>query len=97
MPFGKYKGIEVYELEDKDPGYIVWLNDSTDLFGELELCVKEMYPRCKKKKYKGKRSTVLWTDDDIASMEADLRDEYGYDDYSIFYDDIPMLIPNFDY
>jgi len=58
MPFGKYKGTEVYTLEDEDPSYIIWLNDNCDLHGELELCVKEMYPRCKKKYIP--RKTKTW-------------------------------------
>ena len=31
MPFGKYKGIDIDDVAEADPQYIVWLADNTDI------------------------------------------------------------------
>jgi hypothetical protein len=28
MPFGKYQGLTLYQISDKDPNYILWLADN---------------------------------------------------------------------
>lgn len=41
MPFGKYKGEELYHIADEDPKYILWLT-TLELDGNLKKVVDEL-------------------------------------------------------
>lgn len=49
MPFGKHKGMELEDILDENPSYIVWLKENTDLRGELLEFVDNNYKKAKKK------------------------------------------------
>ncbi len=93
MPFGKHKGLELEDLAKDHPGYVVWLAENCELHGDLFYFVGEHYDACKKNARKNKRRDYLWSDEDIANQEADMRYEHGYDDWA----DFTYPIPNFDY
>jgi len=94
MPFGKHKGLELEELAEDYPDYVVWLAEKCDLHGDLFYFIGEHYEACKIKARNNRRRNYLWSYEDIANMEAEWGADYG--DYG--YDDgIPMCIPNFDY
>jgi uncharacterized protein (DUF3820 family) len=46
MPFGKYKGTELANIAEDNPGYIVWLKKNVDLTGELKTFVDKNYRKC---------------------------------------------------
>jgi hypothetical protein len=93
MPFGKHKGIELEELAKKHPSYVVWLAEKCELHGDLFYFVGENYEACKSQVRKN--NNYLWSDEDIAAMEDDMRDEWGENNP---YDwEISYPIPNFDY
>jgi hypothetical protein len=98
MPFGKHKGLELEDLAKDYPEYLVWLAEKCELRGDLFYFVGENYEDCKTKARKNRNKDRFWSDDDIATMEADMKYEYemetgmdwGVEDYS-------YPIPNFDY
>lgn len=48
MPFGKYKGVELDEIIEDSPEYIVWLAENCELNGELSVIVNKNYKKCLK-------------------------------------------------
>lgn len=46
MPFGKHKGIELDEIIEEFPEYIVWLGENCELTGELKTIVHKNYRKC---------------------------------------------------
>lgn len=50
MPFGQYKGLELDEIIEKFPEYIVWLGENCELRGELKTIVGNNYKKCLKAK-----------------------------------------------
>lgn len=72
MPFGKYKGLELDEIIEEFPEYIVWLGENCELRGELKDIVEKNYKQClKEKEYQ----------DDADDYYSTERQGWDQDDY----------------
>lgn len=67
LPFGKYKGDTVTEVMKKDPSYLCWLSDRTDL---------KVHPRVYKKAAKRVRAQPkpMWWNDQHWGDDEDWQD-----------------------
>jgi hypothetical protein len=49
MPFGKYKGLSLQQIANRDPLYLKWLYTRREIKGPLRDRIKECYKKNKEK------------------------------------------------